>query len=100
MFATEQCLLVLSHHPSVWHQAAQFLDSSSKNLAEKGVRINFLIIIFEINVTVLKNLKYFSFTRKPDRTFMFEIESKTLITKQVFKLKNELLSRRILLLFN
>ncbi|KAL5279984.1 CSTF3 family protein [Megaselia abdita] len=36
MFATEQCLLVLSHHPSVWHQAAQFLDSSSKNLAEKG----------------------------------------------------------------
>lgn len=39
MFATEQCLLVLTHHPAVWHQAAQFLDQSSKILAEKGVRI-------------------------------------------------------------
>lgn len=37
MFATEQCLLVLTHHPAVWHQAAQFLDQSSKVLAEKGV---------------------------------------------------------------
>lgn len=37
MFATEQCLLVLTHHPAVWHQAAQYLDQSSKVLAEKGV---------------------------------------------------------------
>ncbi|XP_037935570.1 protein suppressor of forked [Teleopsis dalmanni] len=36
MFATEQCLLVLTHHPAVWHQAAQFLDQSAKVLAEKG----------------------------------------------------------------
>ncbi|TMW45127.1 hypothetical protein DOY81_009796 [Sarcophaga bullata] len=36
MFATEQCLLVLTHHPAVWHQAAQFLDQSSKALADKG----------------------------------------------------------------
>lgn len=36
MFATEECLLVLTHHPAVWHQAAQFLDQSSKILAEKG----------------------------------------------------------------
>lgn len=42
MFATEQCLLVLTHHPAVWHQAAQFLDQSSKALADKGVRIVFL----------------------------------------------------------
>ncbi|XP_046802909.1 protein suppressor of forked isoform X2 [Lucilia cuprina] len=41
MFATEQCLLVLTHHPAVWHQAAQFLDQSSKALADKGVRIVF-----------------------------------------------------------
>lgn len=41
MFATEQCLLVLTHHPAVWHQAAQFLDQSAKVLAEKGVRILF-----------------------------------------------------------
>lgn len=37
MFAIEQCLLVLTHHPAVWHQAAQFLDHSSKALNEKGV---------------------------------------------------------------
>ncbi|XP_005184856.1 protein suppressor of forked [Musca domestica] len=36
MFATEQCLLVLTHHPAVWHQAAQFLDQSSKALTDKG----------------------------------------------------------------
>ncbi|KAJ6636348.1 Protein suppressor of forked [Pseudolycoriella hygida] len=36
MFATEQCLLVLTHHPAVWHQAAQYLDQSSKLLTEKG----------------------------------------------------------------
>lgn len=39
MFATEQCLLVLYHHPRIWHSATQYLDQSSKLLAEKGVRI-------------------------------------------------------------
>lgn len=53
MFATEQCLLVLTHHPAVWHQAAQYLDQSSKLLMEKGVRI--------IILTFLKN-NYFSTT--------------------------------------
>lgn len=43
MFATEQCLLVLTHHPAVWHQAAQYLDQSSKLLTEKGVRTMILI---------------------------------------------------------
>lgn len=46
MFATEQCLLVLTHHPAVWHQAAQLLDQSSKLLTEKGVRITILITTF------------------------------------------------------
>ncbi|XP_063836626.1 protein suppressor of forked [Ostrinia nubilalis] len=36
MFAIEQCLLCLAHHPDVWHQAAQFLDHSAKLLTEKG----------------------------------------------------------------
>lgn len=36
MFATEQCLLVMTHHPAVWHQAAQYLDQSSKQLIDKG----------------------------------------------------------------
>lgn len=39
MFAIEQCLLCLAHHPDVWHQAAQFLDHSAKLLQEKGVCI-------------------------------------------------------------
>lgn len=44
MFAIEQCLLVLTHHPAVWHQAAQFLDHSSKALNEKGVRKTSLLL--------------------------------------------------------
>ena len=40
MFGTEQCLLVLTHHPAVWHQAAQYLDQTAKLLTEKAVRIN------------------------------------------------------------
>lgn len=46
MFATEQCLLVLTHHPAVWHQAAQFLDQSSKLLTEKGVRIFSCLLLY------------------------------------------------------
>lgn len=49
MFATEQCLLVLTHHPAVWHQAAQYLDQSAKLLTEKGVRS---FTIFPIQLTV------------------------------------------------
>lgn len=36
MFAYEQALLCLSHHPDIWYEAALFLESSSKSLAEKG----------------------------------------------------------------
>ncbi|XP_077282939.1 cleavage stimulation factor subunit su(f) isoform X1 [Arctopsyche grandis] len=36
MFAVEQCLLCLAHHPDVWYQAAQFLDQSAKLLQEKA----------------------------------------------------------------
>ncbi|GLG95529.1 Protein suppressor of forked [Gryllus bimaculatus] len=36
MFAFEQCLLCLGHHPDVWYEAAQFLEQSSKLLTEKG----------------------------------------------------------------
>lgn len=38
MFAYEQCLLVLGHHPDIWYEAAQYLEQSSKLLAEKGVK--------------------------------------------------------------
>lgn len=36
MFAYEQCLLCLGHHPDIWYEAALFLEQSSKHLTEKG----------------------------------------------------------------
>ena len=36
MFAYEQCLLCLGHHPNIWHEAALFLQDSAKILADKG----------------------------------------------------------------
>nr|CAD7195742.1 unnamed protein product [Timema douglasi]CAD7257461.1 unnamed protein product [Timema shepardi]CAD7403740.1 unnamed protein product [Timema poppensis] len=36
MFAYEQCLLCLGHHPDIWYESAQFLEQSSKLLTEKG----------------------------------------------------------------
>lgn len=57
MFATEQCLLVLTHHPAVWHQAAQYLDQSSKLLTEKGVRM-----IYCFHLCCPQQLQRFCFT--------------------------------------
>ncbi|KAH0516643.1 Cleavage stimulation factor subunit 3 [Microtus ochrogaster] len=31
MFAYEQCLLVLGHHPDIWYEAAQYLEQSKDN---------------------------------------------------------------------
>ncbi|XP_065560553.1 cleavage stimulation factor subunit 3-like [Artemia franciscana] len=36
MFAYEQCLLVLSHHPDIWYEATLFLEQSAKIMNEKG----------------------------------------------------------------
>ena len=36
MFAYEQCLLCLGHHPDIWYEAAAYLEQSSKLLTEKG----------------------------------------------------------------
>ncbi|KAG8193841.1 hypothetical protein JTE90_029573 [Oedothorax gibbosus] len=36
MFAYEQCLLCLGHHPDIWYEAALFLEQSCKLLTEKG----------------------------------------------------------------
>lgn len=54
MFAYEQCLLVLGHHPDIWYEAAQYLEQSSKLLAEKGVS-NFKINELKLNCYLLKN---------------------------------------------
>lgn len=54
MFAYEQCLLVLGHHPDIWYEAAQYLEQSSKLLAEKGVS-NLKINELKLNCYLLKN---------------------------------------------
>ncbi|VDP79559.1 unnamed protein product [Echinostoma caproni] len=36
MFAYEQCLLCLGHHPDIWYEAASHLEQASKVLIEKG----------------------------------------------------------------
>ncbi|CAB0001846.1 unnamed protein product [Nesidiocoris tenuis] len=46
MFAFEQCLLCLGHHADIWYEAAQFLDTSSKLLTEKGVGLRRRIFRF------------------------------------------------------
>uniref|UniRef100_A0A672RNY0 Cleavage stimulation factor subunit 3 n=1 Tax=Sinocyclocheilus grahami TaxID=75366 RepID=A0A672RNY0_SINGR len=70
MFAYEQCLLVLGHHPDIWYEAAQYLEQSSKLLAEKGDMNNAKLFsdeaanIYEraIGTLLKKNmLLYFSF---------------------------------------
>jgi len=38
MFAYEQCLLCLSHHPDVWYEAALYLETVAKQMTEKGVK--------------------------------------------------------------
>uniref|UniRef100_A0A673H7K8 Cleavage stimulation factor subunit 3 n=1 Tax=Sinocyclocheilus rhinocerous TaxID=307959 RepID=A0A673H7K8_9TELE len=70
MFAYEQCLLVLGHHPDIWYEAAQYLEQSSKLLAEKGDMNNAKLFsdeaanIYERAIGTLLNknmLLYFSF---------------------------------------
>lgn len=57
MFAFEQCLLCLGHHPNVWYEAALFLQESSRILAEKGVRY----LRRESNFLVLQTFSYLMF---------------------------------------
>ncbi|XP_014227135.1 protein suppressor of forked [Trichogramma pretiosum] len=64
MFAIDQCLLCLGHHPAVWHQAAHFLEQSSKILTEKG------------DVNGAKNLS-------DEAASMFERATNTLLSKNM-----------------
>ncbi|KAK0086162.1 hypothetical protein PV325_003667 [Microctonus aethiopoides] len=64
MFAIEQCLLCLGHHPAVWHQAAHFLEQNSKILTEKE------------DVNAAKNLSDGAAT-------MFERATSTLLSKNM-----------------
>ncbi|XP_023672542.1 cleavage stimulation factor subunit 3 isoform X2 [Paramormyrops kingsleyae] len=81
MFAYEQCLLVLGHHPDVWYEAAQYLEQSSKLLAEKGDMNNAKLFsdeaanIYEraIGNLLKKNmLLYFSFADYEESRMKYE----------------------------
>ena len=37
MFAYEQCLLCLGYYPDIWYEAANFLNTMSVTMQEKGV---------------------------------------------------------------
>ena len=52
MFAYEQCLLCLGHHPDVWIEAAAYVEQASKLLTEKGVCVNF------VSTNLLKRVKF------------------------------------------
>ncbi len=52
MFAFEQCLLCMGHHPDFWYEAAQFLDQSAKTLTEKGVSAMYITLFFNLLVTI------------------------------------------------
>lgn len=54
MFAYEQCLLVLGHHPDIWYEAAQYLEQSSKLLAEKGVRRMLIAFLFSYLIALTR----------------------------------------------
>ena len=36
MYVFSQALLCLGHHPNIWHEAAVYLQDSSRSLSEKG----------------------------------------------------------------
>nr|XP_020012933.1 cleavage stimulation factor subunit 3 isoform X2 [Castor canadensis] len=74
MFAYEQCLLVLGHHPDIWYEAAQYLEQSSKLLAEKGSRMKYekvhsiynrLLSIEDIDPTLVY-IQYMKFARRAE----------------------------------
>ena len=49
MFAYEQCLLCLGHHPDIWIEAAVFLEQASKLLTEKGVSQSHEYVVNTVN---------------------------------------------------
>ena len=57
MFAYEQCLLCLGHHPDVWYEASQYLSSTSMMMQEKGV--SFILSVFILSASD-RNLENFS----------------------------------------
>ena len=53
MFAYEQCLLCLGHHPDVWYEAATYLSTTSKRMQEKGVISSNTLIVPVVKINVM-----------------------------------------------
>ncbi|XP_032308727.1 protein suppressor of forked isoform X2 [Drosophila ananassae] len=101
MFATEQCLLVLTHHPAVWHQASQFLDTSARVLTEKGVRSS-VSAIQRSSDPVVKQIEWilaFAFWHSPSQDVqaakIFADECANILERSI----NGVLNRNALLYF-
>ncbi|VDD75299.1 unnamed protein product [Mesocestoides corti] len=69
MFAYEQCLLCLGHHPDIWYEAASYLEQASKLLAGKGDQVmasqfaDDTAAMYERGISLLKNniMLYFAY---------------------------------------
>ncbi|CDS37190.1 cleavage stimulation factor subunit 3 [Echinococcus multilocularis] len=69
MFAYEQCLLCLGHHPDIWYEAASYLEQASKLLAGKGDQAmasqfaDDTAAMYERGINLLKNniMLYFAY---------------------------------------
>ncbi|KAL3317779.1 Cleavage stimulation factor subunit 3 [Cichlidogyrus casuarinus] len=69
MFAYEQCLLCLGHHPDIWYEAASYLEQASKHLSDRGDQeaanqfANETAAMYERGIAVLKDnmMLYFAY---------------------------------------
>uniref|UniRef100_A0A158QHI6 Suf domain-containing protein n=1 Tax=Rodentolepis nana TaxID=102285 RepID=A0A158QHI6_RODNA len=69
LFAYEQCLLCLGHHPDIWYEAASYLEQASKLLTSKGEQTMALVFaddaaaMYERALNLLKNnmMLYFAY---------------------------------------
>ncbi|KAH9280651.1 Cleavage stimulation factor subunit 3 [Echinococcus granulosus] len=69
MFAYEQCLLCLGHHPDIWYEAASYLEQASKLLTGKGDQAmasqfaDDTAAMYERGINLLKNniMLYFAY---------------------------------------
>jgi cleavage stimulation factor subunit 3 len=81
IFAYEQCLLCLGHHPDIWIEAALYLEQASKLLSEKGADVAGKVFADEASAlyerattTVLKNcvLLYFAYADFEESRLKFD----------------------------
>ena len=57
MFSFEQCLLCFAFHPDMWYEATSFLETTGRELIERGVSNFSIPIILFVSKIVLCELK-------------------------------------------